>query len=106
MAIDYRTCENCFNIICEGYIINCNFCGKDICHDCMDEKTQDYIFECDINGNIIKPDDYNCILCDNIEQEKTNINRKNEIYDEILKVIKTKKHNKKCKELIEELKNK
>ena len=79
----------------------CEFCFQYLCEICIDKvyKNKDK-FKQDENGNYIKPDDYNCILCNKLEQEKTNINRKNEIYDEILKLIKTKKHNKKCKELI------
>ena len=64
----------------------------------------EFDFEQDENGKYIKPDDYNCLYCNKIEQKKINKNFKNKIYDEILKLIKTKKQIEKCKQLIEELK--
>ena len=102
---DYEICDNCLKIFNYEQLNPCEFCFQYLCEICLDKVYKNKEdFEYDADDNLIKPDGYNCISCNKIEQEKKINNRKNEIYDEILKLLKTKKQITKCKQLIDELK--
>ena len=71
MGVDYYSCENCSESYCEDNLTYCCFCDKHLCNDCMDEKSWQYDkdnFDLDKNGKNIKPDNYNFISCNKIEQ--------------------------------------
>ena len=97
MGFDYGVCGWCKRVTKFTYMKYCNFCEKFICEQCEDddEIIDDEYLECDQNGKFIKPDDYNCISCDNQQ-------RHIEMVEEILKLV-PETNIEKCKQLIEEI---